>query len=164
MKVCFSVSTTHWVRVTHICVGKLTIIGSDNDLSPRRRQAIIWTSAWIFLIGHLRINISELAIAFETFSFKKRHLKMYFRKFCLFGLGLNVLTLLTFFKLSNIKLYGCDVCPGNNCSQPQSMVHCLGIFYFSTRAFLMNIRLRATLVLICIRITFSNRLIKVDPY
>ena len=32
---------THWGRVTHICVGKLTIIGSDNGLSPARRQAII---------------------------------------------------------------------------------------------------------------------------
>ena len=28
-------------RVTHICVGKLNIIGSDNGLSPGRRQAII---------------------------------------------------------------------------------------------------------------------------
>ena len=36
---------THWGRVTHICVGKLTIIGSDNGLSPGRRQAIIWTIA-----------------------------------------------------------------------------------------------------------------------
>ena len=25
---------THWGRVTHICVGNLTIIGSDNGLSP----------------------------------------------------------------------------------------------------------------------------------
>ena len=25
---------THWSRVTHICVSKLTIIGSDNGLSP----------------------------------------------------------------------------------------------------------------------------------
>ena len=25
---------THWGRVTHICVGKLTIIGSNNGLSP----------------------------------------------------------------------------------------------------------------------------------
>ena len=32
---------THWGRVTHIYVGKLTIIGSDNGLAPRRRQAII---------------------------------------------------------------------------------------------------------------------------
>ena len=38
---------THWGRVTHICVGNLTIIGSDNGLSPGRRQAIIWTKAGI---------------------------------------------------------------------------------------------------------------------
>ena len=36
-------SLTHWGRVTHICVSKLTTIGSDNGLSPSRRQAIIWT-------------------------------------------------------------------------------------------------------------------------
>ena len=35
------VELTHWGRVTHICVGKQTIIGSDNGLSPGRRQAII---------------------------------------------------------------------------------------------------------------------------
>ena len=43
---------THWGRVTHICVGELTIIGSDNGLSPERRQAIIWTNAGILLIGN----------------------------------------------------------------------------------------------------------------
>ena len=42
---------THWGRVTHICVGNLPTIGSDNGLSPDRRQAIIWTSAGILLIG-----------------------------------------------------------------------------------------------------------------
>ena len=35
--------STHWGRVTYIYVSKLTIIGSDNGLSPGRRQAIIWT-------------------------------------------------------------------------------------------------------------------------
>ena len=32
---------THWGRVTHICVSELVTIGSDNGLSPGRRQAII---------------------------------------------------------------------------------------------------------------------------
>ena len=32
---------THRDRVTHIYVSTLTIIGSDNGLSPGRRQAII---------------------------------------------------------------------------------------------------------------------------
>ena len=41
---------THWGRVTHISVSKLTIIGSDNGLAPSRRQAIILTNAGILLI------------------------------------------------------------------------------------------------------------------
>ena len=51
---------TNWGRVTHICVGNLTIIDSDNGLSPRRRQAIIWTNVGILLIGPLGTNFSEL--------------------------------------------------------------------------------------------------------
>ena len=50
----------HWGRVTHICVSKLTIIGSDNGLSPGRRQAIIWTNAGILLIRTLGTNFSEI--------------------------------------------------------------------------------------------------------
>ena len=44
---------THWGRVTHICVDTNTNIGSDNGLSPGRRQAIIWTNAGILLIRTL---------------------------------------------------------------------------------------------------------------
>ena len=50
----------HWGRVTHICVGHLTIIGSNNGLSPGRRQAIIWTNDGILLIGPLGTNFSEI--------------------------------------------------------------------------------------------------------
>ena len=49
----------HWGRVTHICVGKQTIIGSDNGLSPGRRQAIIWTNAGILLIGPSGTNFNQ---------------------------------------------------------------------------------------------------------
>ena len=66
----------HWGRVTHICAGKLTIIGSDNGLSPGRRQAIILTNAGILSIGPLRTNFNEILIGNQTFSFKKMHLKM----------------------------------------------------------------------------------------
>ena len=52
------VCITHWGRVTHICVNKITIIGSDNGVSPDRRQAIIWTNAGILLIGPLGTNFS----------------------------------------------------------------------------------------------------------
>ena len=58
---------THWGRVTHICVGKTIIIGSDNGLSPGRRQAIIWTNAGILLIGPLGTNLNEILIEIHTF-------------------------------------------------------------------------------------------------
>ena len=51
---------THRGRVTHICVGNLTIIGSDNGLPPGRRQAIIWTNARILLIEPLGTILSEI--------------------------------------------------------------------------------------------------------
>ena len=41
---------------------KLSIIGSDNGLSPGRRQAIIWTNAGILLIEPLGTNFSEILI------------------------------------------------------------------------------------------------------
>ena len=82
---------THWGPVTHICVGKLTIIGSDNGLSPWRRQAIIWTNAGILLIRPLGTNFSEILIEIQTFSFKKKYLKMSSAKWRPLCLGLNVL-------------------------------------------------------------------------
>ena len=66
---------THWARVTHICVGKSTIIASDNGLAPDRRQAIIWTNTGILLIGPLETYFSEILIGIQNFSFMKMHLK-----------------------------------------------------------------------------------------
>ena len=71
----FCRSLTHWGLVTHICVRKQTIIGSDNGLSPGRRQAIIWTNAGILLTGPLGTKFNEILIEIQTFSFKKMHLK-----------------------------------------------------------------------------------------
>ena len=82
---------THWGPLTHICVSKLTAIGSDNGLSPHRRQAIIWTNAQILLTGPLETNFSEILIEVHTFSFKEIHLKMSsgkWRPFCLSHRGL----------------------------------------------------------------------------
>ena len=67
---------THWGWVTYICIGKLTIIGSDDGLSHGWHQAIIWTNAGILLIGPLGTNFSEILFTIEPFSFKKMHLKM----------------------------------------------------------------------------------------
>ena len=82
---------THWGRVTHICVSELTIIGSDNGLSPGQRQAIIWNNAGLLLIEPLGTNFSEISIGIQTFSFKKMHLIMSSAKWRPFCLGLNVL-------------------------------------------------------------------------
>ena len=84
---------THWSQVTHICVGKLTTIDSDNGLSPGRRQAIIWTNAGLLLIGLLGKQFSEILIGIQTFSFKKMHLKMSSAKRHPFCFSLNVLNL-----------------------------------------------------------------------
>ena len=76
-----------WGRMTHICVSKQTIIGSDNGLSPGRQQAIIW----ILVIGPLWIRFSEILIGIKTFSLKML-LKMASGKWRPFCLGLRVLT------------------------------------------------------------------------
>ena len=83
---------THWGRETHLYVVKLTLIGSDNGLSPGRRQAIIWTNAGILSNGPLGTNFSEILIEIYIFSFKKMHLKMSSGKWWPFCLGLNVLS------------------------------------------------------------------------
>ena len=70
---------THWGRVTHTCVSKLTINGSHNGLSPARRQAIIWTN-------------NDILIEIHAFSFKKIHFVVSSGRWCPFCLGLNVLT------------------------------------------------------------------------
>ena len=85
---------THWGRVMHKCVSKQTIIGSDNGLSPGRRQAIIWTNDGILLIRSLGTNFSEILSKNHTFSFKKMLLKMSSAKWQPSWLGLNVLTML----------------------------------------------------------------------
>ena len=69
--------------MTHICNSKLTIIGSDNGLSPGRHQAIILTNAGILL--------TEILNEIQTFSLKKVRLKMSSANCCPFCLGLYVL-------------------------------------------------------------------------
>ena len=75
MKWCY-IPITHRGLMRHTCISKLTITGSDNGLSPGRRQAIIWTNAGILLIWTIGKNFSEILSKIHTFSFKKMHLKM----------------------------------------------------------------------------------------
>ena len=74
-------NVTHWGRVTHTCVSILNTIGSENGLSPERRQAINWTNAVIVLIRPLGTNFSEILIETYPLSFKKMHSIMMFMKF-----------------------------------------------------------------------------------
>ena len=82
----------HWGRVTHICVSKIIIIGSNNGLLPDRRQAIIWTNAGLLSIGPLRTYFNENLIKIQQFSLTKMHVKMSSAKWCPSCLGLNVLS------------------------------------------------------------------------
>ena len=107
---------THWGRVTHICVSDVTSIGSDNGLSPGRRQAIIRTNAGILLIRPVGTNFSEFLVEILIFWFKKMRLKVSSAKRRPFCLGLNELNntekplpcnnyLSGFFALSNVYIY-----------------------------------------------------------
>ena len=134
---------THWGRVTYICVGKTTIIGSDNGLSPCRRQAIIWTNAGILLIGTLGTNFSENSIEILTFSFTKMRLKISSgnrRPFCL---GLNVLRLGWVFTSHSftwmkIRKFNCDSAyvgqwKGPMCCAFNTLVFIIAFEYFVTK-------------------------------
>ena len=112
-----SLHLTHWGRVTQICISKLTIISSDNGLSPGGHQAIIWTNAGILLIGPLGTNFSGIFIKIHTFSFKKMRFKMSSGKWRPFCLGLNVLTWVS--KYIHMKMYAIThPCPNSMTVQP----------------------------------------------
>ena len=75
-----------------ICISNLTIIDSDNGLSPGRRQASTWTNSGILWIGPLGTNFSEILIGIHTFSYKKMHLELSHAKWEPFCLALNMFT------------------------------------------------------------------------
>ena len=109
--------------MTHICVSKLTIIGSVNGLSPGRHQAIIWTNAGILLIRPLGTNFNETLIEILTFSFLKMRLKVSSAKWRPFCLGLNVLSYRSCYliwvhdgviKWKHFPRYWSFVCVGNS--------------------------------------------------
>ena len=103
--------------MTHIRVGNLTIIGSDNSLSPGRHQAIIWTNAGLLLIGPLGTNFSEILIEILTFSFKKMRLKVSSAKRRPFCLGPNVL----------MAWYNTCRCQAISCTNDDSVHWCIYI-------------------------------------
>ena len=76
--------------MTHIYVSKLNTIGSDNGLSPGRRQAIICTNVGILLIRNVGTNFREILSEIYIFLFKNMHLKISSAKSRPFCLGLDV--------------------------------------------------------------------------
>ena len=95
---------TQWSNVMHICVSKLTNIGSDNGLSFGRCQVTVWTNAGILSIGPLGTNFSEKLIEIYIFSFKKMHLLMSSGNCPPFCVCLNVLTIDISYKITNKKI------------------------------------------------------------
>ena len=68
LKECWLLCLTHWGRVRHICVSKLTIISSDNGLSPERWNIVnldpgnklqwnINQNSWIFIQENTSQNV-----------------------------------------------------------------------------------------------------------
>ena len=55
-------------------------IGSDSDLLPGRRQAIISTNAHIFSIVPQGIDLNEFLFEIQIFSFMKMYLNMLSRQ------------------------------------------------------------------------------------
>ena len=75
-----------------MCVGNLTIIGSDNGLSPGQRQVIVWTNAGIFLIGPLLTNFNENFYRNSYIFIQENVFESVVCKITAICLGLNVLT------------------------------------------------------------------------
>ena len=73
----YFLSEIHWGRVTHICVNKLTIIGSDNGSVPT-----IWNNAEILLI-------SPVGLTSVKYKFKFIYMYFHSRK-CIWKCLLNV--------------------------------------------------------------------------
>ena len=85
----------------YICASKLTIIGTDNDLSLGRRQAIIWTNAGILLTRNFRTDVSESLSKIHTFSFTQMSLDICEMAATLFQSQCVILW--NFYQVSNVK-------------------------------------------------------------
>ena len=65
---------THWSRVTHMCVNRLTSINSDKGWLLGCRQAIIWANVAILLIGPSQTSM-KFKSKFKHFLWRKIYLK-----------------------------------------------------------------------------------------
>ena len=122
--------STHWGRVAHICVNKLNNIGSDNGLSPGRRQAIISTNDKKMLNRTLGANFSDILGEIHAISFKKMHLKMSSGKWRPFCLGLNVLNILSYHVVhGNVLMRLPGTCIDFYFLSLNPFFHCIFVFF-----------------------------------
>ena len=78
---CIPTNLTHWGRVTHICVNRLTILGSDMACRLAGAKPLSLNQCWNIVNSNLRNKLQ----------WNHRHLKMSSAKSCPFCLGLSVL-------------------------------------------------------------------------
>ena len=84
-------SVTYWDRVTHICVGNLITIGSDNGLSPGRCQVIIWTNTGIHIVYWTTRNTPQWNVNRNSYIYIQGNTFVNVCKWRQFCLGLNML-------------------------------------------------------------------------
>ena len=87
---------TYWGRLVNICVSDLTIIGSDNGLSPGRRHVINRANTIILLIEPFGIHFSDIKIhenAFENVICKMASLWSWPQHYMLASINENVSTI-----------------------------------------------------------------------
>ena len=143
---------THWGQVKHICVSKLTIIGSDNGLWPRQCKVVTWINAGILLIGSLGTNFSEIFI--EIYSFHSRKCIWKWRTFCLWLIVLNnwVISFQTVNLFYHIIHFNCNISVWNRPSTVniQLAVWVLMAWCFSTRASVATVPSMHPCILSCL--------------
>ena len=124
---------THRGRAMHICVSKLTIIASDNGLSPGQCQAIIWNNAvnWI-LRNKLQWNFDENSDIF----FQENALESVVRKMAAIlsqpqCVNISVQNV----KIHNVLIFFVNLQPGTHCCHHiwNNVEHFVYHFYQSTQ-------------------------------
>ena len=135
-KNCQTKTLTHWGRVTHIYVSDLTSIGSDNGLSPGRRQAIIRTNAGILLIRPLGTNFNDFSR--NSYIFIQESLKVSSAKRRPLCLGLNELKICSSYEPCEVQQRHCIskelstscLCALHYCDHIMILVHLLDLSTF----------------------------------
>ena len=94
----------HWDPAMHICIGKLTTIGWDNDFTAPSHYL---TQCWNILIRTLGNNLQCNCNRNTNMPFTKMHMKTSFAKWLQFCHGPNVLSFEHINKCIDINVWWC---------------------------------------------------------